>query len=115
MPATKVFPVASVGSNSISPIDKDDRKSVCGVHVGDCAVAFEVLQIPPWTVPTYAMSGLVGCVASAWTAPEISSFGMTFDTWALMTGAGPAAAQPSSLTMNTSPSVSPMKALVALD
>ncbi len=51
MPAIRVWPVPSVGSNSRAPIDSEDSKSVNGVQLGLALVALIVFQMPPLTAP----------------------------------------------------------------
>jgi hypothetical protein len=51
MPATSVWPVASVGSNSRAPMELAAWVSVSGVQLGVAAVALVVFQMPPLTLP----------------------------------------------------------------
>ena len=75
LPATSVWKVGSIGSNSSEPIEGDDSESVSGIHDGLTAVAFVVLHTPPFTAPRNKMSAFVGCNAIAWIQPAISLLG----------------------------------------
>src|SRR5262245_57723111 len=94
MPANTVCAPGSVGSRASSRMEREGRKSVCGVQVGLDDVAFVVFHTPPFTEPRYITLALVGCGSSALTEPDTGLFcAVKPSVWPPVIGAAPWAIQ----------------------